>query len=156
MLNRTAFRCRPQRNAEGPEPVSLPRRNGRYRRIFPVAERRGESRLTEPLADAQFQQRERVFVPQRRPLPPGPRESIEQAGKQSFDRAASLLSHDGTTAKTGPRYQAVVHDPDADTHDAASAIVAPKVRGSRTVNSVNSPTWLSTPMVPPCSWVTMS
>src|SRR5215471_16007429 len=75
---------------------------------------------------------------------PRPRESIEQPGKQSFDRAASLLSHDGTTAKTGPRYRAVVHDPDADTHDAASAIVAPKVRGSRTVNSVNSPTWLDT------------
>jgi hypothetical protein len=34
------------------------------RRIFPVAERRGQSRLTEPLADAQFQQRERVFVPE--------------------------------------------------------------------------------------------
>ena len=37
--------------------------NGGFRRIFPVAERRGENRLTEPLADAQFQQRERVFVP---------------------------------------------------------------------------------------------
>jgi hypothetical protein len=37
------------------------------RRIFPVAERRGQSRLTEPLADAQFQQRERVFVPLKRP-----------------------------------------------------------------------------------------
>jgi hypothetical protein len=35
----------------------------RIRRIFPIAERRGQSRLTEPLADAQFQQREHVFVP---------------------------------------------------------------------------------------------
>jgi hypothetical protein len=35
-------------------------------RIFPVAERRGQSRLTEPLADALFQQRERVFVPHTR------------------------------------------------------------------------------------------
>src|SRR5215471_9445747 len=34
----------------------------RYRRIFPVAERRGQGRLTEPLTDAQFQRRERVFV----------------------------------------------------------------------------------------------
>jgi hypothetical protein len=37
------------------------------RRIFSVAERRGQSRLTEPLADAQFQQGERVFVPLNRP-----------------------------------------------------------------------------------------
>jgi hypothetical protein len=33
------------------------------RRIFPVASVAAKSRLTEPLADAQFQQRERVFVP---------------------------------------------------------------------------------------------
>ena len=30
------------------------------------------------------------------------------------------------------------------------------VRGKRTVNSVNSPTRLSTVIVPPCCWVTMS
>jgi hypothetical protein len=35
----------------------------RFRRIFPVAERRGQSRLTEPLADAQFQQRDPLFMP---------------------------------------------------------------------------------------------
>jgi hypothetical protein len=50
----------------------------------------------------------------------------------------------------------IVHDEDAYTHDAASAIVARKASGSRTVNSVNSPTRLSTSMVPPCCWVTMS
>ena len=49
----------------GSNPGSENRRN---RRIFPVAERRGQSRLTEPLADAQFQQRERVFVAPIRPL----------------------------------------------------------------------------------------
>ena len=31
-----------------------------------------------------------------------------------------------------------------------------QILGSRTVNSVNSPTWLSTVIVPPSSWVTMS
>ena len=48
--------------------------------------------------------------------------------------------------------------PEAQAHarDAASAIVVWWVRGNRTVNSVNSPTRLSTVIVPPCSWVTMS
>ena len=39
----------------------------------------------------------------------------------SFDRAASSLSHDVTTAKTGRRHRAVVQAQGADTHDAASA-----------------------------------
>ena len=43
----------------------------------------------------------------------------------------------------------VVHDQDADTHDAAA-------RGTRILNSVNSPGALSTAIVPPCCWVTMS
>jgi hypothetical protein len=61
----------------------------------------------------------------------------------------------------------IVHDEDAcatrslpegqaHTHAAASAIVARKARGNRTVNSVNSPTRLSTSIVPPCCCVTMS
>jgi len=129
--------------------------NGCCRRVSPVAVHPGEGPLTERTAGVQPARREQVFMPQRRPLP-GPRGSIGQPGKQSFDRAASLLPHDGTTAKTGRRHRAVVHDQDADTHDAASAIVAPKVRGSRTVNSVNSLIWLSTVIVPLCSWVTMS
>jgi len=33
--------------------------------------------------------------------------------------------------------------------------VACRDRGRRIVNSVNAPTWLSTSIVPPCSWVTM-
>jgi hypothetical protein len=45
----------------------------------------------------------------------------------------------------------VVDDQDADTH-----WVARLARGSRMVNSVNSPTSLSTSIVPPCCWVTMS
>src|SRR3954471_12813073 len=48
----------------------------------------------------------------------------------------------------------VVHDQDTDAHDAASAVRL--VRGRRIVNSVNSPTRLSTSIVPPCCWVTMS
>src|SRR5262249_55635848 len=49
----------------------------------------------------------------------------------------------------------VIHHQDADTHDAASAAVR-RVRGRRIVNSVNSPSRLSTAIVPPCCWVTMS
>jgi len=83
-----------------------------------------------------------------------PRESIGQQGKQSSsgEFAVSPRNH----CQTGRPHRAVVHDPHADTYDAASAIVASKVRGSRTLNSVNSPIWLSTLIVPPCSWVTMS
>jgi len=44
----------------------------------------------------------------------------------------------------------IVQDDDAYTHDATSAIFARKARGSRTVNSVNSPTRLSISTVPPC------
>jgi hypothetical protein len=45
----------------------------------------------------------------------------------------------------------------SDTHSAAStAIIARWARGSRIVNSVNSPTRLSTSIVPPCCWLTMS
>jgi hypothetical protein len=47
-------------------------------------------------------------------------------------------------------------DGQAHAHDAASAIAVCGLRGSRTVNSVKSPTLLSTVIVPPCSWVTMS
>src|SRR5215472_12904070 len=65
----------------------------------------------------------------------------------------------GLTAKPLPKKLShvgfVVHDRDADAHDAASAVV-PCVRGSRTVNSVNPPGTLSTSIVPPCCWVTMS
>ena len=49
----------------------------------------------------------------------------------------------------------VVHNQDADAHDAASA-VAKCVRGRRIVNSVNSSARLSTSMVPPCCWVTIA
>src|SRR5215472_7664231 len=98
--------------------------NGGFRRVSPVALRPHEGPLTEPIADAQPRPQERVLMPQKRPWP-GPRESIGQPGKQSFDRAANSLSHRVTTAKTRPPHRAVVHDPDADTYDAASAIVAP-------------------------------
>ena len=37
-----------------------------------------------------------------------------------------------------------------------AAALACELRGSRIVNSVNSPTRLSTVIVPPCCWVTMS
>ena len=69
------------------------------RRVSPVAVRPGEGPLTERTAGVEPAQSERVFMPQRRPWP-GPRESIGQSGKQSFDRAASSLSHHVTTAKT--------------------------------------------------------
>src|SRR5271170_7976701 len=39
---------------------------------------------------------------------------------------------------------------------AGAAATAGGVRGSRIVNSVNSPSRLSTAIVPPCSWTTMS
>src|SRR5215472_5919364 len=43
-------------------------------------------------------------------------------------------------------------------HPAASAVamIACAIRGKRIVNSVNSPSRLSTAIVPPCCWVTMS
>jgi TRAP-type mannitol/chloroaromatic compound transport system substrate-binding protein len=44
----------------------------------------------------------------------------------------------------------VVDDNDAGTHAAASVVVAWRVRGRRIVNSVNSPTRLSTSIAPPC------
>jgi hypothetical protein len=50
----------------------------------------------------------------------------------------------------------VVHDQDAETHKVVPAGVAYWARGRRIVNSVNSPTRLSTSIVPPCCWVTMS
>src|SRR6516165_32946 len=46
---------------------------------------------------------------------------------------------------------------ESDTHFAASAaIIARRARGRWIANSVNSPTRLSTTIVPPCCWVTMS
>src|SRR6516164_4911947 len=50
----------------------------------------------------------------------------------------------------------VVDSEDADAHAALPAAMACRRRGSRTVNSVNSPTTLSTVIVPPCCVVTMS
>src|SRR6516162_8924352 len=50
----------------------------------------------------------------------------------------------------------VVHNHDADAHYTASAAAARPLRGSRTVNSVKSPTSLSTVIMPPCCWVTIS
>src|SRR5215472_15962531 len=50
----------------------------------------------------------------------------------------------------------VVDDQDTHTHDAASPKIVLCLRGNRTVNSVYSPTRLSTSIVPPCCWVTMS
>ena len=50
----------------------------------------------------------------------------------------------------------VVDDQNTQAH-AALPVVAPCMRrGNRTVNSVNAPNWLSTLIVPPCCWVTMS
>src|SRR5215831_13532806 len=50
----------------------------------------------------------------------------------------------------------VVDDQDAKTHKVVPAVVVYWERGKRTVNSVNSPSRLSTSIVPPCCWVTMS
>jgi hypothetical protein len=48
----------------------------------------------------------------------------------------------------------VVHYQDTDAHNTASPVV--RWGGRRIVNSVNSPKVLSTSIVPPCCWVTMS
>jgi len=50
----------------------------------------------------------------------------------------------------------VVDDEDAETHAALSAPAIGVRRDRRIVNSANSPTSLSTVIVPPCYWVTMS
>ena len=51
----------------------------------------------------------------------------------------------------------VIDDQDADAHARSSlAAAARRLRGRRTVNSVNSPGSLSTSIVPPCCCVTMS
>jgi len=50
----------------------------------------------------------------------------------------------------------IVDDQDADADAAALVLAAWEPRGRRIVNSVNSPTRLSTVIVPPCCWVTMS
>src|SRR5215831_10029710 len=50
----------------------------------------------------------------------------------------------------------VIDDQDADGHLPLPAGVACRRRGSRTMNSVNSPSRLSTVIVPPCCVVTMS
>src|SRR5215469_14806484 len=134
---------------------SLHAANGRKQRIRPVPARSGGGRLTERAPAVQPRAAGTSQSAPKATLARAPR-VYRAAGQQSFDRAASSLSHPVTTAKTGRPHRAVVHDPDANTYDAASTIVAPKVRGSRTVNSVNSPIWLSTLIVPPCAWVTMS
>ena len=41
-------------------------------------------------------------------------------------------------------------------HTCVAAVAACRERGRRIVNSVNSPTRLSTVIVPPCCWVTIS
>jgi hypothetical protein len=43
-----------------------------------------------------------------------------------------------------------------DTLTGFTGVAACRERGRRIVNSVNSPTRLSTSIVPPCCWVTMS
>ena len=50
----------------------------------------------------------------------------------------------------------VVEGQDTDGHLRRPAVDASRCRGRRTVNSVNSPTSLSTVIVPPCCWVTTS
>jgi len=95
---------------EGRTPAPIHRSgNGWLRRIFTVPARSGEGPLTEPTTAAQLWRRERVLMPQRRPLP-GPEDPSGRRGKQSIDHAASFLSHDGTTAETNRRRRAVVHD----------------------------------------------
>src|SRR6516162_9820593 len=76
-------------------------------------------------------------------------------------------SHAKPLAKEIGEIRRVIYDQDAcaarrlpeaqaHAHDAASAIAVWRTRGNRTVNSVKSPTSLSTVIVPPCCWVTMS
>jgi hypothetical protein len=72
--------------------------NGRFRRILLLAAHPGEGRFTQPTAAVQSWRPELVFMPQRRPLP-RPEDLPEQVGKQSFDQAASFMSHRGITAK---------------------------------------------------------
>ena len=50
----------------------------------------------------------------------------------------------------------VVDDQDADAHYVPLDQAARRRRGRRTVNSVKDPGSLSTSIVPPCCWVTMS
>jgi hypothetical protein len=56
------------------------------------------------------------------------------------------------------RFDDAARNQQSKTHSQAAFSVLPicELRGSRTVNSVNSPTRLSTSIVPPCCWVTMS
>ena len=83
----------------------------------------------------------------------------------------SEMQHIGTLAGLAAKALAeqvgdiglVIDDQNADGHGlplAAARFVAYLAcgcrRGRRTVNSVNSPTWLSTVIVPPCCCVTMS
>jgi hypothetical protein len=76
-------------------------------------------------------------------LCPGPYGSIGQAGKQSFDRAAGFLSHDGTTAKS--RSSASGSSATRMLTFMLPPQPSPKcTRGRRIVNSVNSPNRLST------------
>src|SRR6266852_3350800 len=86
------------------------------------------------------------------------REPIQRlrGGRGEMHHVGSLA---GLTAKALAKQvshiRLVVHDKDAGAHTATPALVA-CVRGSRMMNSVNSPTRLSTSIVPPCCWVTMS
>ena len=64
----------------------------------------------------------------------------------------SWVTTSGRNSAANPSTKSfVVHDQDTDAHDAASAAATRRARGKRTVNSVNSPTRLSTSMVPPYS-----
>src|SRR6266446_6825332 len=98
------------------------------------------------------------------------RENRDQCGLDLASEAIQRLSarggemHDvGALAGLAPKALAkeisdirlIIHNQDAHAHDAASAIVT-RWRGNRTVNSVKSPTRLSTSIFPPCCWVTMS
>ena len=71
----------------------------------------------------------------------------DASGAHTGDLSAEML------AKQVSDISFVIHDQNAETHAAAPVLT---LRGSRIVNSVNSPTRLSTSIVPPCCWVTMS
>src|SRR5436190_24370900 len=50
----------------------------------------------------------------------------------------------------------VVHDKNKQAHLSAPALLVAAMRGRMTLNSVNSPGWVSTSIDPPCCFTTMS
>src|SRR5258708_4037300 len=89
--------------------------------------------------------------------------ALAQHAERSLARAREMqhveaLSHFATEAlaKQLRHVGLVVDDQNADAHAGVLAAAAGPTLGRRTVNSVKRPCSLSTVIVPPCCWVTMS